>query len=250
MQEQKNIQQQTALPANSIKVWVVDDDHNFCQYLCSILGNQPKYDVIGVSYSLTQAYEDIKVSMPDMVTIDLSLPDGSGVELVKWLEKHMPDVIKIIVSFWGQEDLVYEAITNGANGYLQKDHLLTMEISKAITTLESGGTPISPKLAKYFLQHFKDKKEQIQEPKAKSSELESDGKENDNEALLAMHLSEREIEVLELLTQGLSYNEISDKLNVSYHTVSSHIKNIYKKLNVTSKVEAILAAQQNAWFGS
>lgn len=232
------------------KVWIVDDDQHFASYLQSILENQPSYAVCGVSYNLQQAYADLQDAEPHLVTIDLSLPDGSGVKLVKWLEKHKPEIKKIIISFWGQEELVYEAITHGANGYLQKDHLLTMEMNNAIDTLESGGTPISPKLAKRFLEHFTDKKlpdkiinafgYQFDENQAYRVENKNNTKLNED-----WQLSKREKQVLELLTQGLSYNEIAEQLYVSYHTVSSHIKKIYKKLNVTSKLEAIMLAKES-----
>lgn len=223
-----------------ITVWILDDDHDFATYLQGMLNSQAQYEVKGISNSLEEVYKDIMAANPDLVTIDLSLPDGSGVELVKWLEQHMPDVKRIIISFWGQEEMVYDGIIHGANGYLQKDHLLTMGMQNAIDIIESGGTPISPKLAKYFLKHFKDTKEThnyltpdvVKQIRSKNLSLED------------VDLSKRERGVLELLTQGLNYNEIASHLNISYHTVSSHIKNIYKKLNVSSKVEAIIVAKQ------
>lgn len=228
-----------------MKVWIVDDDQDFSSYLKGMLKNQPHYSVLGMSHSLEQAYEDLAHVIPDLVTIDLSLPDGSGVELVKWLEERQPNVKKIIISFWGQENLVYEAITNGANGYLQKDHLLTMEMNKAILTLESGGTPISPKLAKYFLQHFQDKIHN--QALSNIHDDESMTHHTESSLIKDYRLSTREIEVLEQLALGLSYNEIAQQLDVSYHTISSHIKKIYKKLNVSSKVEAIITLKNSDW---
>lgn len=235
------------------KVWIVDDDSHFASYLEKMLENQPTYEVSGMSYDLEQAYSHLQHIDPHLVTIDLSLPDGSGVELVKWLEKHKPETKKLIISFWGQEDLVYEAITHGADGYLQKDHLLTMEMSNAIETLESGGTPISPKLAKRFLAHFDDKEipdNVINTFNANAAAKNTDETRNDllnrsntSKQIDDLKLSKREQQVLELLTEGLSYNEIADQLHISYHTVSSHMKKIYKKLNVTSKVQAIMVAK-------
>jgi DNA-binding NarL/FixJ family response regulator len=121
---------------------------------------------------------------------------------------------------------VFKAFQYGADGFLQKDKLIGMEIAAAICALEDGGTPISPKIAKRLLGHFQ--MIQAEEP----------------EQVDECQLSDREREVLQLLAKGLLYKEIAELLNLSPHTVATHVKRIYKKINVASRGEAVFEAQK------
>lgn len=228
-------------------VWIVDDDKNFCQFLQNTLEQQPSYKVLGTSNSLYEAKRDLFTHTVDLITVDLSLPDGSGVELIAWLQFQMPKAKKIIVSFWDKDDLVFDAFRQGADGYLQKDQLLTMEIHNAIYAIEQGGTPISPKIAKKFLQFFA---QSLNQKNAESTKISTDQLLEDTVNLKDYELSEREIEVLQLLTKGYNYKEISRLLNISFNTVCTHIKHVYRKIKVTSKTEALIEAQKNHWFNN
>ncbi|MFZ3193012.1 MAG: response regulator transcription factor [Moraxellaceae bacterium] len=208
------------------QLWIVDDDLSFCDFLRQTLANQTDYHIAGMSHTLNDAKYQLAQHQPDLVTVDLSLPDGSGVELVRWLQQHYPDCKKMVVSLWGNDDLVFRAFQYGADGFLQKDKLIGMEITAAICALEDGGTPISPKIAKRLLGHF----QMIQTEHAAPIE--------------DCQLSDREREVLQLLAKGLLYKEIADLLNLSPHTVASHVKRIYKKINVASRGEAVFEAQK------
>lgn len=208
------------------QLWIVDDDPSFCDFLQHTLAHQMDYRIAGVSHTLHDAKHQLAQHQPDLVTIDLSLPDGSGVELVRWLQQHYPTCKKMVVSLWGNDDLVFRAFQYGADGFLQKDKLIGMEITAAICALEDGGTPISPKIAKRLLGHF----QMIQTEQTAPIE--------------DCQLSDREREVLQLLAKGLLYKEIADLLNLSPHTVASHVKRIYKKINVASRGEAVFEAQK------
>lgn len=198
-------------------VWIVDDDERFCQTLKQILAKSGCYNVIGISNTLKDAYKALVIHQPDLVTVDLSLPDGNGVELIKWLDLHLPDIHKIIVSFWGQENLVFSAFMYGTHGYIQKDHLLTMTANKALATFDMGGTPINPKLATKILTYFQSQAD------------------NDNASNIAtLQLTEQETVVLERLIQGLDYDEIEDELYM-VDDVSTHMMAIYHKLNISAK---------------
>lgn len=198
-------------------VWIIDDDEKFCQTLMQMLAKNEQYKVIGVSNTLKDAYKALATHQPDLVTVDLSLPDGNGVELIKWLDLHLPDIHKIIVSFWGQENIVFDAFMHGIHGYIQKDHLLTMAAKKALTTFDMGGTQISPKLATKILTYFQ-------------SQLA-----NDNDPNLAiLSLTEQETAVLEQLIKGLDYDEIADELQID-NDVTTHMMAIYHKLNISAK---------------
>jgi DNA-binding NarL/FixJ family response regulator len=211
----------------ALKLWIVDDDLSFCDYLSQTLTQQQVYQVVGMSHRLSDAYDDLSHNLPDLVTIDLNLPDGSGVELIKWLQQHYPKCKKMVVSLWGNDDLVFKSFQYGADGFLQKDKLIGMEINAAVCALNDGGTPISPKIARRLLGHF----QMIQDNPSIPEKSEC-------------VLSEREKEVLQLLAKGLLYKEIADLLHLSPHTVATHVKRIYKKINVASRGEAVFEAQK------
>ena len=208
------------------RLWIVDDDLSFCEFLSKTLANQATYQIAGMSHNLADARHHLQQHQPDLVTVDLSLPDGSGVDLIRWLHQHYPECKKMVVSLWGNDDLVFKAFQYGADGFLQKDKLIGMEIAAAICALEDGGTPISPKIAKRLLGHFQ--MIQAEEP----------------EQVDECQLSDREREVLQLLAKGLLYKEIAELLNLSPHTVATHVKRIYKKINVASRGEAVCEAQK------
>lgn len=208
------------------RLWIVDDDLSFCNFLTQTLASQHHYTVVGVSHTLEDARHHLAQHQPDLVTIDLSLPDGSGVELIRWLQQHYPACKKMVVSLWGNDDLVFRAFQYGADGFLQKDKLIGMELAAAVCALEDGGTPISPKIAKRLLGHF----QMIQTETATPVD----------DCLL----SDREREVLQLLAKGLLYKEIAELLHLSPHTVATHVKRIYKKINVASRGEAVFEAQK------
>ncbi len=210
-----------------LKLWIVDDDLSFCDYLSQTLSQQHVYNVVGMSHRLSDAYNDLSHNLPDLVTVDLSLPDGSGVDLIKWLQQHYPKCKKMVVSLWGNDDLVFKSFQYGADGFLQKDKLIGMEINAAVCALNDGGTPISPKIARRLLGHFQMIQENPHIPEQSECTL-----------------SEREKEVLQLLAKGLLYKEIADLLHLSPHTVATHVKRIYKKINVASRGEAVFEAQK------
>jgi DNA-binding NarL/FixJ family response regulator len=211
----------------ALKLWIVDDDLSFCDYLTQILSQQQVYNVVGMSHRLADAYRDLSYNLPDLVTVDLSLPDGSGVELIQWLQRHYPKCKKMVVSLWGNDDLVFKSFQYGADGFLQKDKLIGMEINAAVCALNDGGTPISPKIARRLLGHFQMIQEKHPAPVQPDCTL-----------------SDREKEVLQLLAKGLLYKEIADLLHLSPHTVATHVKRIYKKINVASRGEAVFEAQK------
>lgn len=228
----------------SIKtVWIVDDDEKFCHILMQILEQNVHYNVIGMSNTLKDAYMKLAKHTPDLVTVDLSLPDGNGVELIKWLDLNLPDIHKIIVSFWGQENLVFDAFMHGVNGYIQKDHLLTMEIDKALMAISMGGTQISPKLATKVLNYFHSQHNYNKVETVSSAPVgEYSASFSETTALCdagsqaVFFLTAQENAVLEKLIQGLDYDEVADDLHMEKDAVANHIKTIYQKLNMSAKL--------------
>lgn len=160
-------------------------------------------------------------SPPDILLTDLDLPDGNGVDLIQMLSlPEVPTTLAIVITIFGDEEHVIKALKAGASGYLLKDDDY-FEINRAIQQMLDGGAPISPCIARYLL-----------------SEL-NGGQQPDQ---LESALSNREEEILFMVSKGYTAKEIGTMLDVSFHTVNAHVKSIYKKLSVTNKAEAIYEA--------
>ncbi|HZI52443.1 MAG TPA: response regulator transcription factor, partial [Chitinophagaceae bacterium] len=166
--------------------------------------------------SAEDALFQIKQQPPDIAIVDIKLPGKSGVELIKELKNALPDLLCIVCSYYDSDDYVFSALKNGACGYLLKD-AMPSEIIESLEELQRGGAPMNRYIARKVLSTF-------------------------HEKVIAHHLAEltsRENEVLNLVAGGLLVKEISDQLSLSNYTVKSHLKNIYTKLHVRNKVEAI-----------
>lgn len=159
---------------------------------------------------------------PEILLTDLDLPDGNGVDLIRMLSQ--PEIktrLAIVITVFGDENHVIGALKAGASGYLLKDDDF-IEINQAIQQMLNGGSPISPSIARYLLSELS---------------LSSSASESTEDAL-----SEREHEILLLVSKGYTSKEIGSMLDVSFHTVNAHVKNIYKKLSVNNRAEAIYEA--------
>lgn len=161
---------------------------------------------------------------PRVALVDLQLPDGSGIDFIRALRRSAPQTEAMVISVFGDEAHVVAAIEAGATGYLLKD-AGAADIVQAIHRLVAGESPISSAIARHLLRRF--------QPSAPAA------------APAAMPpLTPREREVLQLIAKGLSYQRIADALGMSPHTVTTHIKQIYRKLEVNSRGEAVFEALQ------
>jgi DNA-binding NarL/FixJ family response regulator len=172
---------------------------------------------------------------PQVLLVDLQLPDGSGVDLIRAARRIAPQAESMVISVFGDEAHVVTAIEAGATGYLLKD-ASAEEIAMAITRLLAGEAPISSAIARHLLRRFRALPSQAPGTAAAAASA----------APLARPtpLTPRESEVLALIAKGLSYQRIADTLAMSPNTVTSHIKQIYRKLAVNSRGEAVFEAQQ------
>lgn len=179
------------------------------------------FRLLGSVGSYKAAAALLENSPPDILLTDLDLPDGNGLDLIKMLRlPHVTTKLAIVITIFGDEGHVINALRAGASGYLLKDDDF-IEINNAIKQMQDGGSPISPSVARYLLR-----------------ELRPIEPEEDNKHLL----SERENEILLLVSKGYTSKEIGNMLNVSFHTVNAHVKNIYKKLAVSNRTGAIYEA--------
>ncbi len=182
-------------------------------------------EAVHVAACLADAHRCLAAGRFAVLLVDVGLPDGSGVELIRDCRAaHNPASI-LVISAWRQEQVVLDALQAGANGYLLKERD-DIEIALSLRNCLAGGAPIDPFLAKRILA--------LATPVAASGPLPS-----------APQLTSREIEILGLVAKGLTNREISDVLALSKLTVEVHIKNIYRKLVVGSRTEAVFEARNH-----
>ena len=200
-----------------ITVSIVEDNHQFRNALESIITSQNDFGLVGSYDSAEKAMQGLVTSPVDIVITDISMPGMRGIELIALLKDKMPQTQFMVCSIHDDNDTIFDALKSGASGYILKDPVTVDEIIKAVRDLYNGGSPMSPFIARKVIGSF-------QKPVS-----------SDDTSLL----SQREKEVLELLAKGFSYKEIASQLGVSMETVKKHLKNIYQKLHVQNKIEAL-----------
>jgi DNA-binding NarL/FixJ family response regulator len=200
-----------------IRVAIVEDNDQFRKALETIVNQINDTTLLGSYTSAEKAMIGLQQSPPDIVIVDISLPGMRGTELIVRLRDKIRNTQFMVCTIHDDDDTIFEALRCGASGYILKDPVTVEEISKAIHDLYNGGSPMTPFIAKRVIGTF-------QKPTI-----------NDSNSLLSL----REKEVLELVAKGLLYKEIAIKLEISTETVKKHLKNIYQKLHVQNKVEAL-----------
>lgn len=200
-----------------ITIAIIEDNEQFRIGLEAILNTQDDFNITASYSSAEKALPALPENPADIVITDISLPGMKGTELIVLLKDKMPQTQFMVCSIHDDNDTVFDALKCGASGYVLKDPVTADEIVRAIRDLYNGGSPMSPYIARKVITSF-------QKPVI-----------NDNGFLL----SSREKEVLELLSKGLLYKEIAEQLGVTHETVKKHLKNIYQKLHVQNKIEAL-----------
>lgn len=204
-------------------VYVIEDDELTRERLIQLIVADKNLQVCGSAGSVRQVEQGWAVaSKADVVLVDLGLPDGDGAAVIRRLSALEPAPFCLVISVFGDERRVVQAIEAGACGYLLKD---TDEIGIASLILGTlnGECPINPSIARHLLKKF--------HPEKQSSDVPSP-------------ITQRETEVLKMVARGYANAEISELLEMSVHTVTTHTKNIYRKLAVGSRSEAVFEAAQ------
>lgn len=182
---------------------------------------------VTVAARLDEAMQAVVASRFDLALVDLGLPDGSGVDVVGALRLHQPQALPVVVTIYDDDDHLFPALQAGAFGYLLKDQPATAMVGQ-LRRMVDGEPPLSPPIARRVLSHFASG---VERREALMRQMEGQ-----------VRLTERETEVLQRVAKGYTLVEIARQFGLSRHTVGDHIKQIYRKLNVSSRAEATLEA--------
>ena len=206
-----------------ISVVIVEDDERFRAAFTAMVAAAPDLRLAGSACDLPQGLALLREQRPDVLLVDLGLPSGSGIELIRFAHDHLPDTDVMVVTVFGDEPHVMASLEAGATGYLLKD-TRAGDLLEQVRTLRSGGSPISPVIARQLLLRLAPERS----PAPTDEGL----------------LSPQERQVLTFSAKGFNFEEIAKMLGVSRHTVMTYVKRSYRKLQVHSKTEAIYEARK------
>lgn len=206
---------------DSIRVAVFDDNKPRRELLALLLNSSDGLRCTGSYEDCRDIVRNISANTPDLVLMDIDMPHVNGIEGMRLVKQHFPQVKIMMQTIFEDDEKIFDAIMAGADGYILKK-TPPARLLDAITDIMSGGSPMTSTVARQVLQLFKNK--------------------NHPGAAAHFDLTDREQEILGLLVKGLSYKMIASKCSISYTTVNTHIKHIYEKLHVNSGTEAVAKA--------
>ena len=207
-----------------IKVAIVEDDVRFRKSLRRVIESKPGLTCVAEYGTGAEAIERIPHDLPEVVLMDLNLPDCSGAEVAAHLKSQLPDISVVILTVYNDADHIFKALRAGASGYLLKQ-ATAAEILEAVADAHRGGAPMTSEIARKVIAAF-------HEPKPAPVSMEA--------------LAPREREILELVANGYANKEIADKLAITLSTVCWYLHEIYKKLHVQSRVQAVNKLRQSS----
>jgi DNA-binding NarL/FixJ family response regulator len=201
----------------AITLAIVDDLSEVREGLKQFISLNPEFDVLDTFSTAEEALYELPNLKPDIVIMDISLPGMNGIECIRLVKDKSPGTQFMMFTVYENDEKVFEALKAGASGYLLKNTGLVQMI-EALKELQNGGSPMSANIARKLVTLFREK-----EKDAPQLEV----------------LTKREYELLQLLSKGLLYKEISALLNITMNTVKQHIHNVYEKLHVQNRTEAL-----------
>ncbi|UJS23470.1 response regulator [Thiothrix winogradskyi] len=199
-----------------ISIIVVEDDPVVLNRFMTMFTTNPAFRLIAACSNATSARSVINSDTADVLLTDLGLPDGNGLDLIRQCSDLHPDTQIMVISVFGDEKHVITAIEAGATGYILKDDD-SMEVEQSIQQMCAGGSPISPAVASHLLKRLRPEADEVK-------------------------LTKAEMEILRCIAKGYTAQEAADMKHISYHTVTSHIKSIYRKLHISTRAEAVYEA--------
>lgn len=202
----------------SIRIVIIEDDEIIREGYALLIGQVEGYQVANTYPSFDDAVKSIGDAAPDVVLLDIELPGTNGIAAIPKLKKMLPNAHILILTVYESEKLIFEALANGASGYLTKN-TPPAKIIESVKEVKDGGGPMSVNIARMVIKSFQRNQESP--------------------------LSKRETQILEQIADGKSRSQIAKELFIDLETVRSHIKNIYLKLDVNSRADAIRLAKEN-----
>ena len=211
-----------------IRIAIVDDHEIVREGLKSILKSEPDFEVVAAASTADDLSALVDQSLPDVVLLDARLPGTSGAEACHQLVGSHPDVAVLIVSTYAEEHLVDECIKAGAKGYVIKD-IEQFSLKESIRAVYAGGGAVSPSVAAKVLNRLRSH-EQAPTPER------------------PVPLSDTQLEIVRLISSGLSNREIGARVHLSENTIKSHVQEVFRKLGVDNRVEAAVRASREGWL--
>jgi DNA-binding NarL/FixJ family response regulator len=202
----------------AIRIVIIEDDKTIREGYCFLIGKTPGYSIINSYSSAEYALKKLAADQPDLILLDVGLPGVSGIEAIPKIRAVLPQVLILMLTVHDSEEIVFQALSQGASGYLTKNSSAT-KIVESIRDLANGGGSMSANIAQMVIRSFQ---------------------RNANSPL-----SRRETQILEEIARGKNRRVIAGELFIDSETVKSHVKNIYSKLNVHSRADAIRLAKEN-----
>jgi two-component system NarL family response regulator len=215
--------EQAGRAGEPIRVVVVDDQELFRRGLTMLLGVEDDIEVVGEAGDGFVATDLAATLVPDVILMDVRMPKSSGIEACLAIKEVAPTARIIMLTVSDEEADLYDAVKNGASGYLLKDSSID-EVAQAVRVVADGQSLISPSMAIKLLDEFKQMSR------------------SDRQQVPTPRLTDRELEVLRLVAQGLNNREIAKRLFISENTVKNHVRNILEKLQLHSRMEAVMYA--------
>ncbi|MBI3218262.1 MAG: response regulator transcription factor [Bacteroidetes bacterium] len=200
------------------RVVIIEEDSSLLQILSLVIGGTEKFNVIGLYGTFDEAFKSFKKSIPDIVLMDIDLPGTNGIEGTRLLREYYPATEVVIVTNYENDEIIFEALRAGAIGYILKS-INYVELILALEELIKGGAPLSSKIARKVINNY--------------------------HVNLNSPLSSRERQIMQMISVGKTYSEIAEECHISKETSKTHIRNIYMKLKVNSKSEAIAKANND-----
>ena len=207
---------------------LVEDDEPTRAHLARAIEANPQLSLVGAAASCREARSMLANEIPDVLVTDLGLPDENGNALIREVTRAEPPVLAMVITVFADEHSLIEAIESGAKGYLLKSTPVS-EVAEAVLHLLKGGSPISAPIASYLLRRFQPSPSKG----GAAAEVEAGG------GTAAPQLTQRQIDVLRLVAKGFQFAEIAEALGISEHTVTTHVRHIYGKLDVHSRGAAV-----------
>lgn len=203
-----------------MRIAIVEDNTSIRENLVILLNGEKNFEVCCDFGTAEDALKCILEDKPDILLVDIGLPGMSGIELIKKVRAKYQDIEIMVHTVFDARDTVFAAIKAGATGYILKT-ASPRELIESLENISIGGAPMSPKIARAVIAEFHD--------------------DDKSETYL---LTPREREILLELEKGLTYKEIAERLTISYHTIHTHVKNIYEKLHAKSRMDAVKTARK------